>query len=147
MSTFAAARGLVTRSNGPYLIPAGPGLGTSVSSSTSADTYGSWVEMAADVGADILILGAMVRTATSSVDYVQLDIGTGANPSEISVGEQYFSIVTNAGGEPVAMAMLDKPIFVADGTRLSCRTADENASAVPILVTLLAVAVSDLENL
>ena len=129
---------------GYYLIPAGPGSGTTVTSSASADTYGSWTEMRAATGNALYIVGVTVR-GHSNAAYTQLDIGTGAAASETSVSEARFrSDASNAIDQTVYFPY---PIAVAASTRIACRTADEDASARDASVTLIVVDQADVAAL
>ena len=139
-----------TASTGNYfLIPAGPAAGTAVASSASANTYGAWVEMAASTSAAIFILGYnLTNPDQTNASYVQLDIGIGAGASEVSVGE----VKTQENGSSnIADGSNDDhwftyPIPVATGTRIACRTADNEAGANAHLITLICINQSDLAN-
>lgn len=129
---------------GYYLIPAGPGVGTTVASSASADTYGSWTEMRAAAGNALYIVGVSLY-ALNTEQYTQLDIGTGAAASETSVSEVLFNTDgTNGIDQTVYFTY---PIAVAASTRIACRTADEDASARNSRVTLLVVDQADVAAL
>ena len=129
---------------GYYLIPAGPGLGTTVTSSASADTYGSWTEMRSASGNALYIVGAIVRT-NSNADYTQLDIGTGSAGAETSVSET--KLMTPSGASVAETVYFTYPIAVAANTRIACRTADEDASARASDVTLIVVDQADVASL
>ena len=129
---------------GYYLIPAGPGLGTTVTSSASADTYGSWTEMRSASGNALYIVGAIVRT-NSNADYTQLDIGTGSAGAETSVSET--KLMTPTGTSVAETVYFTYPIAVAANTRIACRTADEDASARASDVTLIVVDQADVASL
>jgi len=129
---------------GYYLIPAGPGVGTTVASSASANTYGSWTEMRSAAGNALYIVGVSLY-ALNTVQYTQLDIGTGAAASETSVSEVLFN--TDATNGIDQTVYLPYPIAVAASTRIACRTADEDASARNSRVTLLVVDQSDVAAL
>ena len=60
--------------SGGNVLPAGPSSGTNVSSAASANTYGSYVEFSAAIGADIYITGITVTANTANINIT----GTGA---------------------------------------------------------------------
>ncbi len=134
------------QNGGYYLIPAGPATGTTVTSSSSADTYGSWTEMRAASGNALYIVGVMMR-ANASALYTQLDIGTGAAASETSVGETKLGNDGTASSGGFQTMYFPYPIAVAANTRIACRTADEDASARNANVTLIVVDQADVTTL
>lgn len=125
---------------GYYLIPAGPGLGTTVTSSASADTYGSWTEMRSASGNALYIVGISV-SPNGSAGYTQIDIGTGGAGAETSISE---TIVRGTAAETKPFLY---PIAVAANTRIACRVADEDASAQDARVYLLVVDQADVASL
>ena len=134
------------QNGGYYLIPAGPATGTTVTSSSSADTYGSWTEMRAASGNALYIVGVMMR-ANASALYTQLDIGTGAAASETSVGETKLGNDGTASSGGFQTMYFPYPIAVAANTRIACRTADEDASARNANVTLIVVDQADVTTI
>ncbi len=123
--------GLKTSGGGYYLIPAGPSIGTSATSSAGA--YGSWVEMRAASGNALYIVGVSIQpNADGGLDYIQIDIGTGAAASETSVGEERTIVRKRAGtaGESWGNYHMEfmYPIPVAASTRIACRVADDVGS-------------------
>lgn len=144
--TFSTGGGgaMKVQNGGYYLIPAGPGLGTTVTSSASADTYGSWTEMRSASGNALYIVGAIVRT-NSNADYTQLDIGTGSAGAETSVSET--KLMTPTGTSVAETVYFTYPIAVAANTRIACRTADEDASTRASDVTLIVVDQADVASL
>lgn len=142
--------GLKTSGGGYYLIPAGPAAGTGVSSSASADTYGSWVEMRSASGNALYIVGIEVQVADdSSVDYVQVDIATGAAASESSVGEAKIIARRHTIGVQWGTYKIELPypIPVAASTRIACRTADDVASALSHVLTLHVIDQADVVSI
>lgn len=142
--------GLKTSGGGYYLIPAGPAVGTGVSSSASANTYGSWTEMRAASGNALYIVGIEIQVADdNSVDYVQVDVGTGASASESSVGEakiiaRRHTISEQWGTYKIEFAY---PIPVAASTRIACRTADDVASSLSHVLTLHVIDQADVVSI
>lgn len=135
---------LKVQNGGYYLIPAGPSSGITVSSSTSADTYGSWTEMRAASGNALYIVGVTLRGDSNAL-YTQLDIGTGAAASETSVSEALFRSDGNAAIDQTVY--FPYPIAVAANTRIACRVADEDAAARSASVTLLVVDQADVTTI
>ena len=144
----AAGGGMLkTASGGYFLIPAGPTIGTTVSSSASADTYGSWTEMTASAAADLFIVGVTIAVLDSAgEEYVQVDIGTGAAAAESSIGEWKLGYTANADIGTLT-ATLPFPVPVASGTRVSCRTADDVTSSLGHRVTLHCINQADLADI
>ena len=129
-----------TAASGNYfMIPAGPSRGTSVASSTSADTYGSWVEVEASTAAAIWIVGVNLE-ASGAPAYVQIEIGTGATPT--SVGEVKASGTTNTNGTSNYVPLLF-PIPVPTTTSIDIRTADNEAIANGHWLSLFCINQSD----
>ena len=142
--------GLKTSGGGYYLIPAGPSIGTAVTSSASADTYGSWTQMRAASGNALYIVGLDVKPAdNSSLDYIQIDIGTGGAGSETSVGEAktIARLHTNGSQWGTYKIELPYPIPVAASTRIACRTADDVASALGHVITLHVIDQADVVSI
>ena len=140
-----------TASTGNYfLIPTGPAAGTSLASSASANTYGSWVEMVASTSAALFIVGVVLNTASDATNmaYLQLDLGVGAGASEVSVGEFYATspVDTTTGDPPVWQGQPLFPIPVAAGVRIAARMADAEAAANTVLLTLICINQSDLAS-
>ncbi len=70
----------------------------SVTSSASSNTFGSWVEMVADVGdRDVYIKGVGVTTLSTSAWAMEIEIGKGAAASEVAVfkGASYMGSAAN----------------------------------------------------
>lgn len=136
-----------TAGGGYFLIPAGPSIGTSVSSAASLDTYGSWTEATASTSAALYIVGVLpyIRT-TLAHTYVQIDIGTGEAASESSIGEVlgYSDETFDHGNSPI---MLPFPIPVPAATRIAIRTAEDYSLAVTYKISLMCVDQSDLVDL
>jgi hypothetical protein len=143
--------GMKTSGGGYYLIPAGPAIGTSVTSSASANTYGSWTELRAASGNALYVVGIEIQVAdATNVDYVQVDIGTGGAGSETSVGEakiiaRRHTISDQSWG--TYKIELPYPIPVAASTRIACRTADDVASAYRHVLTLHVIDQADLVSI
>ncbi len=134
-----------TAGGGYFMVPAGPVQGTPVSTPATSDTYGSWVEMIASTSAPIYIVGFTLDPVGTTIEYVQLDIGTGAAASEASVSEWKvdFPSIDNQA-ETVTFPF---PIPVATATRIACRTADQENSVRGHLVALICINQSDLVDL
>lgn len=144
----AASGAMKTQSSGYFTIPAMPSVGTTVTKSGTADTWGSWTAMIASTSAAIYIVGIRIRDTAANA-YVALDIGTGAGGAEASIGYTVMSgedTGTDSGvrGQTV---MLPHAIPVATATRIACRTAGSRAAADNIVVTLICVNQADLVSL
>ena len=147
--SWATASGAMKTSGaGYFMIPAGPAVGTTLTSSASADTYGSYVQMIASTSAAIYIVGITIDTPTitTAVDIIQVMIGTGP-ATETPVGEWKFGYKVASG--PVFPPMLVSfifpfPIPVATGTRIALKVADDVASALTYNATLICIDQSNL---
>lgn len=144
--------GLKTAATGNYfLIPAGPAVGTTVTTSISGNTYGGWIEMVAATSAAVYVVGALVSVSAIYYDptYMQLDIGTGAAAAEVSIGEYKAEGNRNTRQDIRAPAQFTFmfPIPVPIGTRISCRTAsdvtDVYAIGMQCMVTLVCINQAD----
>ena len=132
-----------TSGGGYYLLPAGPAIGSAVADSATDDTYGAWVEMRAAAGNALFIVGATIRANTApgtTGDYAQLDIGTGAAASEVSIGEWYFPDIAIDSRN----ITLPFPIPVAATTRIAVRVADSETIINTYQVTLHVIDQADL---
>ena len=134
-----------TSSGGYFLIPSGPAAGVTVASSTSANTYGSWVELEDSTSAAIFIVGYIMRDSSFGADYAQLDLGTGAEAAESSIGESYQPAGTAA--DLFRSEYFPFPIPVATSTRIAARTADNTTTAEGITVSLICINQADLVDL
>lgn len=140
---------LKAASGGYFLIPTGPSVGTTVQSSASANTYGSWVEMSASAPADLFIVGVRLANFGGVTSYITLDIGTGAGGAESSVGEIPFGGMdpgTDSGLQGFTV-MFPFPMPVASGTRIAARVADNVASAINASVTLICINQADVVDI
>ena len=140
-----------TASTGNYfLIPTGPAVGTTLTSSASANTYGAWVEMVASTSAALFIVGYVLNTYSdiANMAYVQVDIGVGAGASEVSVGELYTTGPIDTAGTDQAtwQGQPAFPIPVAASTRIAMRIADAEAGANTVGATLICINQSDLAS-
>lgn len=128
---------------GNFLIPTGPAVGTTVASSASANTYGSWTEMTASTSAALYIVGVSIEFEDlTNAGYIQLDIGTGAGGAESSVGETKVDPDGTAYGGGAFVPIIPW-IAVAASTRIACRTADVEAAANNHKITLHCINQSD----
>lgn len=143
--------GMKTSGGGYYTLPAMPSAGTSVTSSTSANTYGSWVEFRSASGNALYIVGMSIRGNEDINSYLSVDIGTGAAASETSVGE--VPVLGNLEGpnegipRTIANIVLPFPIPVAASTRIAVRTADEDAAARSVSIVLHVIDQADLVSM
>lgn len=135
-----------TASGGYFLIPAGPSVGTSLTSDGNADTYGPWTEMIASTSAAIYIVGVAIRNIDlNNATYIVLDIGTGAALSESSVGEWPFHWTRDASAAAAGHSVtLPYAIPVATSTRITCRVADAEAATNTHSVNLICINQADI---
>lgn len=97
-----------------------------ISSSTSADTFGSWGTVDASVAADVWISHVTLYNSgdlANGQDWV-LEIGTGASPT----AKIRFSGI-GTGAILSLVFVLPIPVKVASGTAISARVADQEAAA------------------
>ena len=137
---------LRTSGGGYFLIPAGPAVGTQLTTSGSANTYGAYVQMTADAGAAIFIVGAVIDSLNQNIIYAQIDIATGGATSESSVGE--FKWGSNAAAALADVKAIPAYTFpyaipVADATRIAARAADEDGAAQTLNLTLICINQAD----
>ena len=145
----AASGAMKVQAPGYFMIPTGPALGTTITSSASANTYGSYAQMIASTSAALYIVGFTVDTLPTgqNLDYAQFVIATGGAGSESAVGEVKFTPATLASSSiaaPQSPYIFPFPIPVATSTRIAVKVADDIASALTYNVTLQCVAQSDL---
>ena len=133
----SASSMLKTQNTGYFFIPAGPSVGTTVTSG-GANTYGSWTEMIASTSAALYIVGVTVRYTNGT--YVQVKFGTGAGGAETAIGEARFIQTSNVG--QLAAEYFPLLIPVATSTRIACQTAS-SAATEGVSVTLICVAQAD----
>lgn len=147
---FPTGGSMKTSGGGYYLIPAGPAVGTGVSSSASANTYGSWTELRAASGNALYVVGIDVQPANDGgLDYIQIDIGTGGAGSETSVGESKLIVRLHTASSQWGTYRIEFPfpIPVAASTRIACRTADDVASGLSHVLTLHVIDQADLVSI
>ncbi len=132
-----------TASGGYFRIPTGPSRGTAVSSSTTANAYGSWTEMIASTGAAIFIVGLHVGVGNPGPRYAAIDIATGAASSETSIGEWMMPEESYKGFS----IDFPFPIPVATATRIAVRVADDESTVHPWDISLLCINQSDLADI
>lgn len=139
-----------TFASGYYMIPAGPTRGTSVTSSASADTYGSYTELRAASGSvAMFITGFTFGAQASGLDYGQIAIATGESGSEVVVSESRIAVTrpddgaaSSAGVYPFVF-----PIPVPANTRIAVKAADDVASGVTWYISLHVINETDLLEL
>ncbi len=138
----------VSGANGPALYPAGPGLGTAVASSASANVFGAWVEFDASAASDRIIHGVSIdrNAAGGEPEYVGVDVGVGAGGSEVSIGETRLEreagVVNLRNAEYLPFEV---GLKVSTGERVSARTSDNKATPAGHVITLHYVLAGDLE--
>ena len=148
--SWATASGAMKTSGaGYFMIPAGPAVGTTLTSSASANTYGSYVQMIASTSAALYIVGVTIDRPSNDVliDIIQMMIGTGP-ATETPVGEWKWAYKIDTSGASVppmfASFIFPFPIPVATGTRIALKVADDVASALTYNATLICIDQSNL---
>ena len=146
---LTAAEPRKTINDGEQMDPAGPGTGTSVSSSTGANTYGAWTQINASVAEARQYLALVVRSTTgNNPTYFQAQIGTGAAASEVVRGTlRAHGNISGAADFATNRAAFLLPFKVAAGGRVAVRIADSLGVAVAYDVTSVYVEESDVEAL
>ena len=132
-----------TSGGGYFALPAQPSVGTTVTSSASADTYGTNVEFDASTAAAIFVVGFTIHIGGSTTGYVAVDLRTGASTGT-SVGEWPINIDNANDHIPIEYPY---SIPIAAGTRLSVATADADAAGRGHIITLICILQSDLAAL
>ena len=98
--------------------------GKTVTSSATADTFGSWAELVADVGVGKRLLGIVIGLATAATAHVEVEIGEGESGSESAITRGNVSALV------MSPAGVGGPIFIplwrtlTDNARLSARIRD-----------------------
>jgi len=142
--------GRKTAGAGYFQIPTAPAVGTNVTQSASANTYGSVAELIASTSAAIYVVGVQVgipSTYTPNVGaYIVVSLSTGAGAGT-GIGEALFQPThnPNAGGTSSATFssippyIFPYPIPVATATRIAAKVASEHASANVFTVALVCI--------
>lgn len=114
---------LHTGGSGYFLVPAGPGQGTSPANSGASWTYGAWTTMTAGAVSAFFVTGMTFMDPGSSVtrSEFQLQFGTGTVGNETPIGDTkgFFTSASSLAG----MFAFPYPIPVPANTRLAVRLA------------------------
>lgn len=109
--------------------------GTQVLSSSSVNTKGSWVQLVASTGSEMIyaLIMAYDDGTTSTTDFAY-DIGIGGAGSEQVVIPDVFGTmwgsVGGAGGQTQGGQLVGTPLRIPSGTRIAARTAAGVASTI-----------------
>ena len=125
-----------TFADGYYLIPAGPSRGTVVASSTSANTYGSYVEMRAAASSVALYIAGFSFGAAAGLTYGQIAIATGESGSESVVSETRLAVASDANDQVFGFYSFVFPVPVPANTRIAIKSADNLAFATSWYLSL-----------
>ena len=101
---------------------------TAITSSATANTFGSWVELITDVGdRDILILevGIAIDPGLAGNDAIEVEIGIGAAASEV----RRFGVTRQGSSIDDTTIIFPVNARIPASSRLSARTKDENSAA------------------
>lgn len=115
------AKGVKQKSGGTgvFVIPTGPGGGTTIADGSPAGSYeASWTEITSSTSAALLIIGCHMRAGSWA--WGQLALATGAASSEVMVAELKVEASDTYWFVP--------PIPIAASTRLSGKFATDNTS-------------------
>lgn len=133
--------------SGLNIVPAGPSQGNAVTSSASANTYGSWAEFIASASEDTYIIGfTHYKSYVSGILYGQISVGIGSVGSEV----EKAVVTTRSGGgtypDISKTTNLNTPLRIPSGSRVVVRVADNLASALTHYIHLNVLAVSNVVN-
>jgi len=100
----------------------------SVTSSASADTFGSWVEISGDIGTSKTLFGMSVNLNENIIaaDSVEFEVGEGASSSEARVLGRTFMGSTDTGD--TAFYAINVNLALTDNARITVRARDDDAS-------------------
>ena len=112
--------------------------GVAVYSSATANAFGSWVQLSADVGVGKRLIGAVFGISYTALQALfEVEFGEGASAAEVAVArvEGVSDYVTAAGWK----STISFPIWksLSDNARLSVRVRDNVASAYIYLVSVM----------
>lgn len=132
--------------SGFNLYPADPTIGTTVTSGSTANTYGSWTEIVASTGADVYIYCVLARVLPGYPvgNYIQISIGTGGSGSEVE--RCVVKIIPFLGDGGSGFFAIMPKLRVASGTRIACRVAMSLNQQCQCLITLAYIPVSNIVN-
>ena len=104
--------------------------------SASADTYGSWVQLSADIGAGRVCTHVIVHVPSGLTvgNVVNIQIGEGGSGNEAAVE------TINIPGTGTAIVVVPLHRALTDGARISVRAKNSLASAINYRVCLICVA-------
>jgi len=122
---------LNTTSGGTIIQDSAMGTGTNncvtVTSSATADTFGSYAVIDASASADVWISHVTIGRTTAAAVNMACEIATGAGGAEVPK-IRFSSKIAGAGVDTLVFA-LPIPIKVVSGTRIAAHIADSVASA------------------
>lgn len=134
---------------GIFTIPTSPTAGSSVSQSSSANTYGSYVQMTTSASSSLFITAISVNGAigTSNPTYGSIQVGIGSSNAETTVGQIQFTatrMTTGVAGSQMGDTILVNPwIPVSSAARIAVKSASSVASSIPWNVTLQCIKQAD----
>lgn len=137
--------GITSASSGGFIVEDGtdgtPNI-TTVATSGTANTFGSWTQIDASLAQDSYICGISINApsvANANENFV-LEIGTGANPSEVTklrfsfvIAYRLVTDVENSTFMPTYLP-LSIPVKIASGTRITARVSNSSANARDLYV-------------
>lgn len=132
---------------GYQTLPAGPAVGTSITSSATANTYGTATEISASTSTDLYIVGVSAGQADAATNFygevdLRYDASLATSMGKVRVMDSFINS-TNSGLNTL-VNWLPFPIPVPSGTRVGARTSDARSAGVAWRIRLLCIAQTDL---
>lgn len=108
---------------------------TSVNTSGTANTFGAWGQISADVGTGKRLLGCLIGMASGVANVsLEIEFGVGASGSEVAITRltlpHYTSTYSIQGWIPLYRA-------ITDGARLSVRAKDTASATLAVGVAVM----------
>ncbi len=107
--------------------------------SATADTFGSWVQISANVGSNRRLVGALVSMEGNQPRTIEVELGEGAAASEVAVARFSipFRLTSDVAYPPVVVVPFWKSL--SNNARLSVRSRSSFAAAFTVNVVPLVV--------
>lgn len=102
--------------------------------SATANTFGSWVQISADVGADRRLIGAHMVLAASQPASVEVEFGEGASAAEAAVARATFRHQLSSDVGMIPGVYIPLWVALTDNARLSVRVRCSFAAAFDLYV-------------
>ncbi len=119
-----------------FALPLTPSYYPAISStqSATANTFGSWTEISADVGTNRRLVGVLVSMEGNQARSIEVEIGEGAAASEAAVARFSlpFRLTSDVSYPPIVFVPLWRPL--TNNARLSVRSRSSFAAAFAVSV-------------